>query len=348
MLVRRLNQVWWVEDKTLHVADPAATSTPVVLDSLDDLEEFSVRASGLRPLGVDVHGWDRKQKVDVAGKAGAAVAPVTASSDFVADYIGKAPGNKLGTGSSNVLSSTANPLDQDEAQTIAQAQVAAWGASSVIAQGTVWPGNPALKLNGQVDVRNVGPMTGKYTVTGIEHSYDVKGLRTRFTCGSLRPSGLVDTLGSGAAVDDGLTVRTLTTGIVTNIKDDANLGRVKVKFAGTDDTVESDWARVMTLGGGNNRGAVFHPEVNDEVVIGFERGDTRRPVVLGGLVNSKDAAGLGRRSCSTPPAARSTTAGSPPVSGTSSSWPTARPRRRSTSCCSWPTAPTRSASETTR
>ena len=45
----------------------------------------------------------------------------------------------------------------------------------------------------------------------------------------------------------------------------------------------------MSFGGGNKRGSVFLPEINDEVLVGFERGDTRRPVVLGGLFNGKDA-----------------------------------------------------------
>jgi uncharacterized protein involved in type VI secretion and phage assembly len=66
------------------------------------------------------------------------------------------------------------------------------------------------------------------------------------------------------------------------------MGRVKVKFAGIGDDVESDWARVLSLGAGASRGAVFQPEINDEVLVGFERGDTRRPVVLGGLYSKPD------------------------------------------------------------
>jgi uncharacterized protein involved in type VI secretion and phage assembly len=32
----------------------------------------------------------------------------------------------------------------------------------------------------------------------------------------------------------------------------------------------------------------FLPEINDEVIVGFEGGDARRPVILGGLFNGKD------------------------------------------------------------
>ena len=54
--------------------------------------------------------------------------------------------------------------------------------------------------------------------------------------------------------------------------------------------VESTWARVVTVGGGTRRGMTFIPEINDEVVVAFEGGDVRRPLVLGGLFNGKDIA----------------------------------------------------------
>jgi uncharacterized protein involved in type VI secretion and phage assembly len=41
--------------------------------------------------------------------------------------------------------------------------------------------------------------------------------------------------------------------------------------------------------GGNNRGSWFIPDVDDEVLIVFEGGDPRRPYVIGGLWNGKDA-----------------------------------------------------------
>jgi uncharacterized protein involved in type VI secretion and phage assembly len=41
--------------------------------------------------------------------------------------------------------------------------------------------------------------------------------------------------------------------------------------------------------GGSNRGSWFVPDVNDEVLIAFEGGDTRRPYVIGGLWNGSDA-----------------------------------------------------------
>lgn len=82
-------------------------------------------------------------------------------------------------------------------------------------------------------------------------------------------------------------------GIVTQNDDKEKLGRVKVKFPWLSDNDESDWARITQLGAGPNAGAVFIPEVSDEVLVAFEHGDVSRPFVIGGLYNGKDKPNLG-------------------------------------------------------
>ncbi len=77
-------------------------------------------------------------------------------------------------------------------------------------------------------------------------------------------------------------------GVVTNNKDPDVLGRVKVKFPWLSDTDESHWARVVTPMAGGGRGFYFLPEVDDEVLVGFEHGDVRLPYILGSLWNGKD------------------------------------------------------------
>jgi uncharacterized protein involved in type VI secretion and phage assembly len=47
------------------------------------------------------------------------------------------------------------------------------------------------------------------------------------------------------------------------------------------------------IAAGPDSGGVFLPEVNDEVLVAFEFGDVRRPVVVGGLYNGKDKPRLG-------------------------------------------------------
>jgi uncharacterized protein involved in type VI secretion and phage assembly len=76
---------------------------------------------------------------------------------------------------------------------------------------------------------------------------------------------------------------------VTDNKDPDGLCRVKVKFPWLSKDHASDWARLVTPGGGPQTGLQFIPEVNDEVLVGFEQGNINYPYVLGGLWNGKDA-----------------------------------------------------------
>lgn len=76
--------------------------------------------------------------------------------------------------------------------------------------------------------------------------------------------------------------------LVTNTQDPDNLGRVKVKFPWLSDQVESDWARVAMPMAGADRGIYFLPEVDDEVLVGFEHGLVEYPYILGALWNGKD------------------------------------------------------------
>jgi uncharacterized protein involved in type VI secretion and phage assembly len=76
--------------------------------------------------------------------------------------------------------------------------------------------------------------------------------------------------------------------VVTNTADPERLGRVKVTFPTLAAEDESSWARVVAPGAGPARGMQWLPEVDDEVLVGFELDDHTRPVVLGGLWNRTD------------------------------------------------------------
>ena len=78
-------------------------------------------------------------------------------------------------------------------------------------------------------------------------------------------------------------------GVVTNLEDPDGLGRVKVRYPWLLEDSESPWARVMSFMAGGDRGGVFRPEVDDEVLVAFEHGDMRFPYLLGALWNGQDA-----------------------------------------------------------
>jgi uncharacterized protein involved in type VI secretion and phage assembly len=78
--------------------------------------------------------------------------------------------------------------------------------------------------------------------------------------------------------------------VVGDVKDPEGQGRVKVKLRAPDTGAAYDeWARLATMMAGNNRGSWFVPDVGDEVLVGFEGGDPRRPYVVGALWNGNDA-----------------------------------------------------------
>jgi uncharacterized protein involved in type VI secretion and phage assembly len=66
-------------------------------------------------------------------------------------------------------------------------------------------------------------------------------------------------------------------------------GWVKLRFPWLTDRAdyETDWVRTVQLGGVGG-GGVFCPEVDDEVLVGFEQGLLDRPYVIGGLYNGVD------------------------------------------------------------
>jgi Uncharacterized protein conserved in bacteria len=105
--------------------------------------------------------------------------------------------------------------------------------------------------------------------------------------------GLTGGGSAGAATGGGNPISGLVIAIVTNNDDPNQLGRVKLKFPWLSDSFESDWAPVSQLGAGPDSGAVFLPEVGDELLVGFGFGDVRQPYVIGGLYNGVDKPKLG-------------------------------------------------------
>lgn len=77
-------------------------------------------------------------------------------------------------------------------------------------------------------------------------------------------------------------------GLVTNNKDPEGWGRVRVKYPWREKSQESYWARIAVMASGNNRGTLWLPEVGDEVLLAFDKGDIEHPFVLGSLWNGKD------------------------------------------------------------
>uniref|UniRef100_UPI000CDEB2DB type VI secretion system Vgr family protein n=1 Tax=Aquimarina sp. I32.4 TaxID=2053903 RepID=UPI000CDEB2DB len=76
------------------------------------------------------------------------------------------------------------------------------------------------------------------------------------------------------------------TATVVENSDPDGLGRIKVQFAWQKPLGErTPWVRMMTPHAGSDKGFHFIPEINEEVMVGFEGGNAERPFVLGALYN---------------------------------------------------------------
>jgi uncharacterized protein involved in type VI secretion and phage assembly len=80
--------------------------------------------------------------------------------------------------------------------------------------------------------------------------------------------------------------------IVSSLDDPDGRNRVQVRLVGADGSERQEaplWARVVCPFAGSDRGAFLMPDVEDEVLVVFQGGDPRFPLVIGGLWNGASA-----------------------------------------------------------
>lgn len=278
----RVGYDWWVDsNRTLKFKKVNTDSGPVATLGWEtgDLRYFTVRMTGLHPGTVTVRGWDPKQKQSLS--ADSASSQVGTDATLAQTFLTASSASSY----SKVVSTFDSPGSTGDAQALADREVVRWRVGSVLANG-ICQINPLVVPGTKVGIADAGPASGTYDVTEVQHVYHGDGFETHFTVGDRQPRSLADTL-SGPRTSS-FRQHGLMIGVVTNNADPDSGGRVKVKLPALGDDVESQWARVVTVGGGNQRGITFLPEVNDEVIVGFEAGDVTRPVVIGGLYNGQD------------------------------------------------------------
>ncbi|MGH9038602.1 MAG: VgrG-related protein [Acidimicrobiia bacterium] len=299
---RRCGFEWWVTDQTLHFKAAAKEGSGPTLRWGENLRRFKVRFTmGGMAESVDVYSWDPDTQAIITA---APVRMDSASADGVAlscrapaatTMLAGAAGSGAFTGTHSLRASPVQSTD--EAGKLAAAVAKLTSAEHIRARGDA-AGNPRMRAGAEVDIEGLGAkLSGGYVLSAVEHVIGGNmPYTTRFSCGGRRPASLVDLLagrgdgwaGAGAG-GGGWSGRGLVIGVVTNNNDPEDAGRVKVKFPTLGDEDESDWARLATPGAGRDRGLMILPEVNDEVVVGFEHGDPRRPFVLGALWSKQHA-----------------------------------------------------------
>ena len=288
-LRRRANRIGfdvWVSERTFHFKRrPKSDATPPTLKYGGNLSKFTVRFSAAERCDeVQIRGWDQLGKQAIQGQA----TETDPGSDApAAEEMAGAAQRAFGRIQRNAGQFPVT--DQAEADTLASSLLLRASGEEVVLRGEA-VGDPLIGAGAKVRIEGIGSrLTGAYRVTGVEHSFGSgKPYMTRFVCGGKEPGSLADMTGPGGSAGDKRGWTGLVIGIVTNNDDPEKLGRVRVQFPTLSADDESAWARLATPGGGAKRGMQWLPEVDDEVLVGFELDDHARPVVLGGLWNRND------------------------------------------------------------
>lgn len=277
-LADRVGFEFVVEDETAHFRKPTAEGA-IELEWPTQLHSFTPRVTAVQQVQqVTLRAQDPK--------ANQAINVSVSSPDQIAQI-----GVDRGTVASAFDGATAHiatePVKtQSEGQAVAQALLNLLANAYVAAEG-VTDGDPRIKAGAKVKVSGVGQkFSGTYRVASATHV--MRGGGTYETHFANSPTHtLLGAVAGGRGEGAPAFGAQLVLGLVTNNSDPDNLGRVRVKYPALGDDVEGTWARIATPSAGNERGLLMLPQPGDEVLIGFEHGDTTRPYVLGSLFNGQ-------------------------------------------------------------
>jgi phage protein D/phage baseplate assembly protein gpV len=271
----------FVQDGKLHFRKPTAGAS-LQLKWLEAISSFQVRVSSAEQVSaVEVRGWDYQNKKPI-------VSTRSSQTEEVVTAIDQGKGSAASTafqGKPTLVVVNQPIASSQESDTMAQALYNELSGEFIQADAKA-EGNPEIRPGKVIKLSDLGKYSGKYYVTETRHFFQQRIYTTEFSVRGLRDNDLLTAIMPQTRLQPG---QTLMIGVVTNNKDPKKWGRVRVKFPTLTDTHESDWARVISVGAGANRGFDCLPEVNDEVLVGFEHGDIHRPFVIGGVWNGTDA-----------------------------------------------------------
>jgi hypothetical protein len=179
--------------------------------------------------------------------------------------------------------------DEGSAQTRAESIAADIAGALAELEGQCL-GNPAIVAGEVISLGMVGPpFDGQYVCSAARHVFEPNhgGYTTWFTVGGFRDRSLYALAsGAGPASESSRpNISGVAVGKVVDNMDEESQGRVKVMFPWLGATYISAWARTVQMGAGLLGGCLWLPEIGDEVLVGFDRGDIDHPYVLGNLYN---------------------------------------------------------------
>ena len=291
---RLLGYQVYVEDKTLYFQKADAhrgseSEKPANLTWGLNLDSFEPRLTLMHQVNeAVVKGWNPNTKKPIEGSA-------NIDSSQTIPKIGL---NKKGSAMAKEVFGPAEEMvvdrpvsTLDQAKAMAAARFAEAESKFIHADGVCLQGDPRLIAGRVVTIEGVGQrFSGDYYVTKARHVYG-SGYEVTFGVTGRAPGTLGYLLHGDNGHDRGL-IQGVVTAKVTNLEDPEELGRVQVMFPWLpkykDADLSSNWARIATPMGGQERGFFFLPEIDDEVLVAFEHGHVNHPYIVGVLWNKTD------------------------------------------------------------
>ena len=273
---------FFVDDRKFSFRKRKRDAVAATLKWGEELLTFKPRMSAVGQVSqVRVANHDPKARQDLVGVASSSPPATTAQAATTrSSLVGQLAGGTV-TVADRVVTTAS------EASKLAQSTLDRLSSSFVEAEGKAF-GNPKVCAGATVKIESVGSFSGEYVLSQTMHTFrGGSGYTTSFVISGRSAHTFADLVRSGNSNSNGKPswASSLVIGIVTNTNDTDGMGRVRVKFPALGDNIEGWWARIATLNAGPERGVFMLPQVNDEVVVGFEHGDPRRPFVLGCLYN---------------------------------------------------------------
>jgi uncharacterized protein involved in type VI secretion and phage assembly len=248
------------------------------------LLEFRARISAVGQVkNIKVRGWDPKTQKPIIGQGRSGTNSTQVSTSVSA---------LTKTSKGDTFTVVNQPMaTQSHADKLADAVAEQIGSAGYEATALV-VGSPKLKAGVAVSLSKVDPdLEGKWVITAARHEFGLGPYRTFLEFSGRQDRSL---LGLASGAGSGESVRPefpgVVTAVVTDVKDDKKLGRVKVQYQWLGEKMVSFWARVARPSAGKDYGHLWFPDVDEEVVVAFEHGDINFPIVMGSLWSDKNAA----------------------------------------------------------
>jgi len=171
---------------------------------------------------------------------------------------------------------------QQRADTAVAKQKKVNGQAQVTLNGTSY--KTAISLGMVITIRNAGNTYGEYRVTSITHTCGDSGnYKNRFSAVPMDVDVYPNTNIHAFAKSD-----TQVAKVIDNV-DPEGMSRIKVQFPWQVSlNLTTPWLRVLTPSSGADKGFHFIPEIDEEVLIGFEGSNAERPFVFGSLYTGQN------------------------------------------------------------